>query len=490
MNFLRMDGPVMNFLRMVTNYIILQLIFVICCIPVITIGAAISAKYHVAMKLIKDEETGIVGPFFKAFAKNFKEATPVWLGQLVILFLIYLDWGWMIDQGLSNVAIPYLVAIIVITCVAIFITMVIFPMISRFEMTKGKLYKGAITFTFMNFFKLLLILLLNVASVFACIWYIQWLPVIVVVTSLAVTYFMASMFNKEFDKVENKYREEHPEEFVANETDEGERFVFRGEREETYKNETSTEMSYAASRKELGEIAKEASEEDSVEEAVTETSDDKKRNKLTKHYDEERRKLKDMTGKQKLEYFVDYYLAITLVIVLLLGGVIWYVHDVVKDSLNVMTGGLVNCTMTEDGKEYATEEFLDWAGYSKMRTAKIGDTTIQFESYEEYNQRMMDMALYAEINAGMFNYFFMDKTAMELYQQDELFLDISEFADISNIPNDCFVYNDANKPIAIILNESQKEKLGFPKQADIYLGFLISTDVVVNSQFVDYIFQQ
>ena len=146
MNLLKMDGPIMNFLRMITNYLILQIIFVISCVPIITIGAAIAAKYQVAMKLVKDEDTGIVKPFFQAFAKNFKEATPIWIGQLVIYFLIYLDWVWMIDQNIKSFPVPYIIAMIIITCVAIAVSMVIFPMLSKFEMTKVKLYKGTITF--------------------------------------------------------------------------------------------------------------------------------------------------------------------------------------------------------------------------------------------------------------------------------------------------------------------------------------------------------
>lgn len=482
MNFLKMDGPVMNFLRTITNFLILQLLFLLCCIPIITIGAALSAKYHVAMKLVKDEGEGVVKSFFAAFKSNFKDATPVWITQLIIYILIYIDWAWMLEQGIRLIPIPYLIAMIVITCVANFVGMVIFPMISRFEMTKTKLYKGTVTFVFTHFFQLLGIFLLNLAAIVACIWYIQWLPLIAAVAVVAVTFFLATTLNKEFDKVEQKYREEHPEEF---EQDEEEGFKFRGEREE--ESYSALDSSYAASRKELGELAKTSAIMD-AEPKEKKPVDGKKKNKVTAYYEEERSKLKEMTGKQKWQYFVDYYLAMVIVTLLLIGGLAWYIRDVVKDKLNVFTGGLVNCTMTEEGHEYATQGFLDWAEYSKSHTATVGSTTMSFDSAEEYYNGMMNMAVNAEVTAGVYNFFLMDEESMQIYKNEEIFTPLEDLGDISMIPKEYLVYDDSNMAIAVELDEEHKEKLGFPKNAEIYLGFIFSSDITVNAKYFEYLY--
>lgn len=489
MNFLRIDGPVMNFLRMVTNYIVLQLLFIVCCIPVITIGAAISAKYSVAMKLVKNEDDSVIRPFFKAFAKNFKQATPFWLVQMVILFLLYIDWAWILNNGINTLPLPYVIAIAVVTCVAIFITLVMFPMMTKFKMTAGQLYRGAVTFTFMNFFKLLLVLIVVVASVIGAIWYFQWLPLIAVVSSIAETVFTASILNKEFDKVEKKYREEHPEEFEDELPDDylGEIKEY-DDREVIAPGESALDSSYAAARKELKQVEIDsANSPDRVDE--DESEDGKKKNRLTRYYKEEREKLSKLSGKQKWQYFCDYYLAMILVILVLLGGVGWYIVDYIKAEMVVITGGLVNCTQTEAGHEYVTDGFLKWAEYPKSRTAKCGNTNITFETYEEYNNRMMDMALYAEINAGTYNYFFMNKTAMELYQEDDLFIDLTNFESYSKIPKEDIVFNEHNEPIAVLLNDEIKEKCGFPKLAQIYIGFIYNTDMLANSQFLDFLYQ-
>ena len=120
----------------------------------------------------------------------------------------------------------------------------------------------------------------------------------------------------------------------------------------------------------------------------------------------------------------------------------------------------------------------------------MGDKSyIDNDKYEEYNNRMMDMALYAEINAGTYNYFFMNKTAMELYQEDDLFIDLTNFESYSKIPKEDIVFNEHNEPVAVLLNDEIKEKCGFPKLAQIYIGFIYNTDMLANSQFLDFLYQ-
>lgn len=63
----------------VADIVGLNLLFMICCLPIITIGASASAFYSNMMKLVQDEETYIIHGFFSAFKENFKKATIIWL---------------------------------------------------------------------------------------------------------------------------------------------------------------------------------------------------------------------------------------------------------------------------------------------------------------------------------------------------------------------------------------------------------------------------
>ena len=63
MSLFRLDGPVFRFVERVANLVILNLIFLLFCVPVVTIGPAITALYYVAIKLMRREESGILRDF-------------------------------------------------------------------------------------------------------------------------------------------------------------------------------------------------------------------------------------------------------------------------------------------------------------------------------------------------------------------------------------------------------------------------------------------
>ena len=72
MNFFNLDSPFMRFLTKMADLIILNILYMICCIPIVTIGAASTALYTVSMKAVKNEESYIIRGYFKAFKENFK----------------------------------------------------------------------------------------------------------------------------------------------------------------------------------------------------------------------------------------------------------------------------------------------------------------------------------------------------------------------------------------------------------------------------------
>lgn len=77
------DSKIMQVLGRITDLILLNLLFLITCLPIFTIGAAITALYTMCFRLMREEYNGIVKSYFRAFRDNFKPATAVW-GILLI----------------------------------------------------------------------------------------------------------------------------------------------------------------------------------------------------------------------------------------------------------------------------------------------------------------------------------------------------------------------------------------------------------------------
>lgn len=147
--FFDMDSPVMRFLNRVGDLMILNFLMVICCIPVITAGAAFTAMHYVLLKIVRGEEGYLVRGFFKSFRANFRQATLIWLLMLLVV-VIYIGDIWIFNY--SGLVFPKAM-VIAVAAVAILLLMVaiyVFPVLARFENSVKNTLKNAMLLAFAN----------------------------------------------------------------------------------------------------------------------------------------------------------------------------------------------------------------------------------------------------------------------------------------------------------------------------------------------------
>lgn len=85
------DNPVWRFIGKFFDVMILNLLWVVCSIPIVTMGASTTAVYYVTMKLVRDEDGPTIRSFFKSFKENFKQATIIWLILMAVGAIIGFD---------------------------------------------------------------------------------------------------------------------------------------------------------------------------------------------------------------------------------------------------------------------------------------------------------------------------------------------------------------------------------------------------------------
>lgn len=73
------DGAYARFMGRVFDLMLLHLLWLLCSLPVVTIGASTTALFAVTLKMTKDKESYIVRSYFQAFVSNFGKATKLWL---------------------------------------------------------------------------------------------------------------------------------------------------------------------------------------------------------------------------------------------------------------------------------------------------------------------------------------------------------------------------------------------------------------------------
>lgn len=88
--FFNSDSALMRFLSTLGDLIIINCLFLICAIPIITIGPACTAVYKTMYTLSENNGDSIPKLFFASFKEGFKESTIIWCGGLVCVLLLLL----------------------------------------------------------------------------------------------------------------------------------------------------------------------------------------------------------------------------------------------------------------------------------------------------------------------------------------------------------------------------------------------------------------
>ena len=137
------DSPVMQFLTKVADLMILNVVYLVFCIPIFTIGAATTALYRVMLNYEKDETANPARQFWRAFRANLKPATILFLIMLIpIAFMIYY---FMVIVGAAYSGSK---TFVIICCVAVLLIMMLWsflwPMQAQFENSIGNTIKNAL----------------------------------------------------------------------------------------------------------------------------------------------------------------------------------------------------------------------------------------------------------------------------------------------------------------------------------------------------------
>lgn len=139
----RMDSPLMRFLTKIADLMVLNILFCVTSIPLITIGASWTALYSVTLKMVRDEEGSVSRSYFRSFRQNFRQATLLWLGVLVVLALLVLDIR--VLNGMTGGTAPGLlrVGVEILALLGIMVLQYLFPSLARFEASLADTLKNA-----------------------------------------------------------------------------------------------------------------------------------------------------------------------------------------------------------------------------------------------------------------------------------------------------------------------------------------------------------
>lgn len=122
------EGRLFSALTKIFDLLILNIIFLIGCLPIVTIGASLTALYSVTLKMVRDEESNVAKAFWNSYKKNLKQSSIIWLTVLFILAsLLFLAAN--ISKHYSVVLYPLLLLV----TVSLLTLLYVFPLLAKFE---------------------------------------------------------------------------------------------------------------------------------------------------------------------------------------------------------------------------------------------------------------------------------------------------------------------------------------------------------------------
>lgn len=204
MGFFHPDSEFMQALGRITDYVILNLLCLVFSLPIITAGAALTAKYYVSMKIVRGEEPAVWSAYLKSFRGNFKQATGIWLAALAVILVLAWDWYAVLYGTSRGMGMAGRVILLILSLIVCSVTYAVFPLLARFEISSQEAVKAAAVFIFLHFPKMLLILFVVVLPYILALWYIEWALALWFFITTVALYYISSMFVKEFKKIEEE----------------------------------------------------------------------------------------------------------------------------------------------------------------------------------------------------------------------------------------------------------------------------------------------
>lgn len=203
-NLFSYDSKFFIVLGKVSNIVILNLLFLISCIPIITIGTSITATYFVAMKIVRDEEAYIVKEFIIRFKENFVKSTKIWFIMIATGIVLGFDYyiSSLISNGLMKSTLQ--LSLTIVSIIFVFVLTYVFPITSKFENTIKNTIINSILISIKHLPQTILMVIINLSPIILIfILDTYWANILFLYTAIgfgAMAYINSILFNKIFEQ--------------------------------------------------------------------------------------------------------------------------------------------------------------------------------------------------------------------------------------------------------------------------------------------------
>ena len=165
--FFNDQNPLWTGMSRIFDVFILNILWLLCCLPVFTLGPSTTAFFYAMINLVRGEENSVPRDFFRSFRQNFKQAILLGIPLTAIGAFLAVDVA-MSHRAGTGIYTFFMVFFAVMFLLWAFITLYIFPLLAKFEKNSRDLVVWAFLLSIRHLPKTLLMLLMLVVGLWLC----------------------------------------------------------------------------------------------------------------------------------------------------------------------------------------------------------------------------------------------------------------------------------------------------------------------------------
>ncbi len=199
------EGPLMLSFNTIKDLITLNLLTLLCSLPVVTMGASFTAMHYTALKMVRNEEGYISKTFFKSFKENLKQGIGISFMIIIVLAFIGMDFYATTWFQEDPAFVKFAIVMLVLMGAAFLVTVTfLFPVQAKLVASVGQNISNAFKMALSHFPMTLLMIVINL-SPFAISYFVHFLIPLLFLFGLSVPAFLdAKLYNGIFKKLEGK----------------------------------------------------------------------------------------------------------------------------------------------------------------------------------------------------------------------------------------------------------------------------------------------
>ena len=161
-NLFRPDSPLMRFMMMITNLVVLNVLWLLCCIPIVTAGASTVAMHTVLLGYLNKKDDAVVKPFFRAFRENFRGVTPLWLMNFLIAAVMVAEIFYLSVGAETWLKVVFGILLFIYGAA----TSYLYPLMARYQSSKKQAILNSFMLSLRHFLSSLCVVTLNGLPIF------------------------------------------------------------------------------------------------------------------------------------------------------------------------------------------------------------------------------------------------------------------------------------------------------------------------------------